>query len=294
MPIDHKDDKTPDSVSEKKTDLKDESKLLSKKKSGAKAPKKKPVKSKSKGALLLPLAILAALGGGLIGGFAAYKFLPAPKAPAPDLSAFDARIEGLKNKFERDLSAQAAQNGSLRSELSKLDAKWRDELARLEASMAELSLGGSLGEPGDISPEAIAARAGLSASVDQLRDVMDDDVKAIEGRLEKLEEQMPASHGSDAYGSDGAALPRAPFPKGDILEALDMAAPNAQPKKWWGKFVKRHVSVKRTDRVKTEAVLREMDAAYAANDWDALTDHAQRLPEPGRTKAQEWIAATRP
>jgi len=288
MAIDNKDDKAP----EKKTGQNVTSKEAPKVKSTDK-PKSRP-KTKSKGALLLPLVILAALGGGLIGGFAAYKFLPAPQPDAPDLSAIDARIEGLQNKFEKDLSAQAAQNGKLRSELSKLDSKWQDDLARLEASVADLSLGGALGESGDISPDAIAAREGLTASVQQLRDGVDDDVKSLQKRLKKLEQQMPAAHGSDSHGSDGAGLPRAPFPKQDILEALDMAAPDEQPKKWWGRFVKRHVSVKRTDRVKTEALLRQMDTAYAARDWDALDSHAQRLPEPGRSKAQEWIAATRP
>ena len=283
MAIDNKDDK----AAPKKTGQNVTSKGATKVKSTDK-PKSTP-KIKSKGALLLPLAILAALGGGLIGGFAAYKFLPAPQPDEPDLSAIEARIEGLQNKFEKDLSAQAAQNGKLRSELSKLDSKWQDDLTRLEASVADLSLGGALGESGDISPDAIAAREGLTASVQQLRDGMDDDVKSLQKRLKKLEQQMPSAH-----GSDGAGLPRVPFPKQDILEALDMAAPDEQPKKWWGRFVKRHVSVKRTDRVKTEALLRQMDTAYAARDWDALEGHAQRLPEPGRSKAQEWIAATRP
>lgn len=275
MPSD-KDDKTSDVKPDKKSGLKTEVK---------KAPKtsqKASPKTKSKSAFILPLVILAALGGGVAGGFAVHKFWPAAPVAPPDFSNIDARIDGL----QKALNAQAAQNKKLSVDVSKLEATWKNDLSQLETAIAERAGGPTGDELGEITAETQAARDALSASVDQLRGVMDDDVKAIEGRLKKLEEQMPTSHGS-AIGPV--------FPKAMLLAQLDQSSSSdAAPKHWWDKFTARHVSVKRTDRLKFEAVLKDMDAAFAAGDWAALETHSQRLPEPAQSKAQEWIAATRP
>ena len=344
MPTDTDDTQTPNDTATLKAAANDKlskkdglEKDSSKKESGKKAAPK----NKSKLGLLLPAALLSALGGGAVGGFIVHKFLDAPVA-APDFSHIEARIEGLQNSLsQQDSQNQAfdqrlnAQSKKLSSDLASLEEKWAEDVAQLEASIAareseqfapKTSLPKapiiktdvskpSSDKASDIQPSGVQssgvqpsgaplADEKLAASVRQLRTGVNKDIKAIKARLKKLEAQknldtqntLKTQRGKrGAPAAAQSSLSAAPvFPKADIMAALGADAPSDAPQNWWDKLVTRHVSVKRTDRVKAEATLNDMEAAISAGDWAAVERHAQNLPEPARIAAEEWIAATRP
>jgi len=266
--------------------------------------------------------LLIALGAGGIGGFAAHEYfdVPPPLPPQTDLSGVERDIAAL----QKTVKAQTARHKTLETQIktasarlgedvSKLEVKWQADLADLDRKIEAIEIPVIPPATVNIAPDSESAdtpavdadnaataqpletiidpRPELLAVVDDLRGRVDEDMTVMRARLDKLE----ATAEDEVVAPAAKTVPNdiEAFPAADILAALKRAETPAAPQNWFGKILKKHVSLKRTDHDEAAAVLTDIEAAVLIGDWDAALALSAGLPEPARSSTQEWIARAR-
>lgn len=267
-----------------------------------------PARRKGFWFLALLTGFFIAISAGGLGGFAAHEYL---KTPTPDLSQLEQDIAALQETVQ----AQAAQvkqiEGRSKSAAAKtardidsLNDKWQSGLRELDDKVEAIEI--PVAPPANvmISPEVssddtqereapletiIDPRPELLAVIDDLRVVVESDVLAIKDRLDRLEAQ-PVQTASDEIPETTG---QEDFPVDEIFEDLKRLDAPGSAQNWWDKILQKHVSLKRTDRLRAEGLVRDIEAAIVIGDWKAAEALATGLPEPSRTTVQEWIARAR-
>lgn len=232
----------------------------------------------------LGLACLA----GAAGGWAASKYFSPPPA---DLTPIEARLY----EFEQNTTSQSELN---QAALKKAEA----QRAQIKAEFETFEAGARAAQNGP---------AGVPENYSQFQRKTNRELSALKARLDKIEAGLsvrddlsakadaPQTGSVKTKSSQGEAAVSSTFPKEDIFAQLSQSGGStegrAAPQQgWWGKLVKRHVALKRTDKIKVQAVLEQIETAIQAGDWPAAHAFSEDLPEPAKAAAQEWIAKTQP
>ena len=292
-----------------------------------------PVKSGVGWGVVLPLFLLAGLGGA-VGGWALTQYVmpnyvALPQSDAPkvvpqtvDLAPLTRRIDSLEKK----LSAQSSELSFLSSEVKSGSASVtvggvdkaldiRPLLNRIDALETELkarpaatTIVNQDGAPVidmsaledyemrlDVLEKTMSEPRPIdNALSENLRDEFASDVDSLRARIMTLEESVAEARALAAAPTVVRETVLLPrFPREVLLEA--MTAPRDQDaQSWISQTLKKHISVRDPQEVaRAEARLDEVDALIEAKEYGQALAIVEGMPSDVRSLASDWISAVK-
>ena len=292
-----------------------------------------PVKSGVGWGVVLPLFLLAGLGGA-VGGWALTQYVmpnyvALPQSDAPkvepqtvDLAPLTRRIESLEKK----LSAQSSELSFLSSEvksgsasvtvggvdkalditplLNRIDALETELKARPAAATIVNQDGAPVIDMSaledyemrlDVLEKTMSEPRPIdNALSENLRDEFASDVDSLRARIMTLEESVAEARALAAAPTVVRETVLLPrFPREVLLEA--MTAPRDQDaQSWISQTLKKHISVRDPQEVaRAEARLDEVDALIEAKEYGQALAIVEGMPSDVRSLASDWISAVK-
>ncbi len=292
-----------------------------------------PVKSGVGWGVVLPLFLLAGLGGA-VGGWALTQYVmpnyvALPQSDAPkvepqtvDLAPLTRRIESLEKK----LSAQSSELSFLSSEvksgsasvtvggvdkalditplLNRIDALETELKARPAATTIVNQDGAPVIDMSaledyemrlDVLEKTMSEPRPIdNALSENLRDEFASDVDSLRARIMTLEESVAEARALAAAPTVVRETVLLPrFPREVLLEA--MTAPRDQDaQSWISRTLKKHISVRDPQEVaRAEARLDEVDALIEAKEYGQALAIVEGMPSDVRSLASDWISAVK-
>ena len=292
-----------------------------------------PVKSGVGWGVVLPLFLLAGLGGA-VGGWALTQYVmpnyvALPQSDAPkiepqtvDLAPLTRRIESLEKKLSAQSSELSFLSSEVKSGAASVTVGGVDKalditplLTRIDALETELkarpaaaTIVNEDGAPvidmsvlddyearlATVEKTLAEPRPVDDSSQDDLRNDLAGDIDSLRARITTLEESVAEARALAAAPTVvRETVLLPPFPREVLLEA--MTAPREQEaQSWISRTLKKHISVRDPQEVaRAEARLDEVDALIEAKEYGQALAIVEAMPSDVRSLASDWISAVK-